>query len=472
MPSSNRVLLSVAICLSIVSLFNASVARAEPSTEPVVARAEALVALIRSDPDEAAVRRFVTEHYAAATLAARPVDRTATMLMRVFGDLRGGAVETVRILGPERAEIVARGREELWVTFDLEVETAPPHGIQGLRIQADQGPPGAGDAASDGPPLSESDALRELDAEIARRAEADLFSGVVMVARDGVPIFSKAVGRADRGLGVSNRIDTMFNLGSINKIFTSVVIHQLVAEAKIRLDAPLAEALPDYPNREIASKITIRQLLEHSSGLGDIFNDTYHESPRDRLRSIADYLPLFVDRPLEFAPGSRQSYSNAGYIVLGLVIEKVTGESYYDIVRRRIFEPAGMHDTASWAIDDIVPNRAVGYTQGREVERDPALPLRSNVLALPARGSSAGGGYSTAPDLVKFATVLARGELLPPGADGPGAGIGIAGGSNGVNAVLEIGAPGERTIVVLSNLDPPSAEGLSRFVRGLLRRVR
>ena len=411
---SSRSLSRVPVRLFLILQSFASIASATPDGPPVAARAEALVALIRSDSGADAVRRFVLENYAASALATRPVDGRVPTLMRVFGDLRGGSVESVRILEAERAELVARGREELWVTFEIEVEAAPPHGILGLRIQADQRPPGGGETEISGPPLTESEALRQIDAEIARRAEMDQFSGVVMVARDGLPLYSKAVGMVDRALGVPNRIDTKFNLGSINKIFTSIVIHQLVAEGKLRLDAPLAEALPGYANREVAAQITVRQLLEHSSGLGDIFNDTYHESPRDRLRSIADYLPLFVLRPLEFAPGSRQQYSNAGYIVLGLVIEKATASSYYEAVAERVFARAGMRDTASWAVDDIVPNRAVGYTQGIERERDPALPLRSNVEALPARGSSAGGGYSTAPDLVRFATALAGGKLLPP----------------------------------------------------------
>jgi CubicO group peptidase (beta-lactamase class C family) len=468
---SGRPSLLLVLALSTVALDSASAARAQPARDPVAERTEAMVTLIRSAPDEAAVARFVGETYAASALAARPVGERVPILMRVLGDLRGGSVESVRILSPTRAEIVARGGE-LWMTISLEIEAAPPHGILGLGIQADQGRPEAGEAAADTTPLDESEALRRIDAEISRRAGQDRFSGVVLVARDGKPLYSRADGLADRGLGVPNRIDTKFNLGSINKIFTSIVVHQLAAEGQLRLDGPLVEALPDYPNRDVAGRVTLRQLLDHSSGLGDFFNDRFDESTRRRLRSLADYLPLFVDDPLEFEPGTARRYSNAGYLVLGLVIERATGRSYYDAVHERIFEPAGMRDTAWWAVDDVVPNRAVGYTQGREIERDPTIELRSNVLALPARGSSAGGGFSTASDLLRFAAALAGGRLLPPGAEGPRAGIGVAGGSDGVNATLEVGEPGAPTLVVLANLDPPAAESLAQLIRGLLRRVR
>jgi len=434
---------------------------------PATTRLEAFVSFATSHPDPAAIERFVAENWAASSLAERPAAVVAGRLRRVFDDLAGARLETRRAIRPDASELVFRTiQADLWITITVEQESSPPFGIVGLAVEADEHP-----AAKEGAvePIGGAEALRRLDAEIDRRAAADEFSGVVLVVRDGEVLLDRAVGWADRGLRVANRPDTSFNLGSINKIFTMVVIHQLAAEGRLRLDAPLADALPDYPDAEVAARITIRQLLDHSSGLGDFFNDRYDATPRDRLRSLADYLPLFAGRPLEFEPGSRRSYSNAGYLVLGLVIEKLTGKSYYDAVRARVFERAGMSDTESWPVDAVVPNRAVGYTRNGDAA-EPSQTLRSNVERLPGRGSSAGGGYSTAADLARFAAALVGGRLLPPGTEGPGAGFGIAGGSEGVNAVLEIGAPGEPTLVVLSNLDPPSAESLARFARGLLGR--
>jgi predicted aspartyl protease len=186
------------------------------------------------------------------------------------------------------------------------------------------------------------------------------------------------------------------------------------------------------------------------------------------LRKNSDYLPLFAEAPLEFEPGTSQRYSNAGFVVLGLIIEKVSGQSYYDYVRDHIAKPAGMTETASYAVDENVPNRAIGQTK-----RGPEGPLpqrRNNTGSLPARGSSAGGGYSTAPDLFRLSQALLADKLLSKQwTDWLFTGkldaakqrnIGVAGGAPGINAVLEIAPP--YTLIVLSNFDPPSAQEVSK----------
>ncbi len=312
------------------------------------------------------------------------------------------------------------------------------------------------------------DLIAALTAAVDRAAAQDLFSGVVLLADDGKPILSRAWGYADAEQKVPNREDTKFNLGSINKIFTQVAIGQLAAAGKLSLDDTVRKHLPDYPS-PAADKITIQQLIEHRSGLGDFFGPEFQKSPSS-IRKISDYLPLFASKPLEFEPGTSQRYSNAGYIVLGLIIERLSGESYYDYVREHIFKPAGMSSTDSFAVDADVPNRATGLTK-----RGPNGPLparQSNAAMLPGRGSSAGGGYSTASDLFRFAQALRTDKLLPKKwtdwvfhGNEP-RGLAIAGGAPGINASLAIGSP--YTLVVLSNYDPPSAEEIARAARPLM----
>jgi CubicO group peptidase (beta-lactamase class C family) len=308
-------------------------------------------------------------------------------------------------------------------------------------------------------------------AAVDKAAAEDRFSGVVMLAKDGRPVMTRAWGYTDPSKTTPNRVDTKFNLGSINKFFTKVAIGQLAAEGKLALTDTIRKHLPDYPS-PAADKITIEQLIEHRSGLGDIFGPGFMAS-RAKLRTLADYEQLFAKEPLQFEPGADQKYSNAGYVVLGLIVEKVSGQSYYDYVRDHITKPLGMSDTASYAVDENVPNRAIGLTK-----RGPEGPLperHANTNTLPARGSSAGGGYSTAADLLKFANALSAGKLLPPkwtnwaftnDFDGTVHNLGIAGGSPGVNALVEIEPP--YTLVVLSNYDPPSAEQIGQAVRPLL----
>ena len=156
--------------------------------------------------------------------------------------------------------------------------------------------------------------------------------------KDDKPIFSKAYGLASKENKTPNNPDTKFNLGSINKIFTRIAIGQLVQQGKISFDDKLGKYLPDYPNRDAAEKVTIRHLITMKSGIGDFFGEKFVRCRRINCRKNSDFIPLFADKPLAFEPGTKEQYSNGGYILLGAIIEKVTGKSYYDYVRENIFK--------------------------------------------------------------------------------------------------------------------------------------
>ena len=248
-----------------------------------------------------------------------------------------------------------------WVEIGMMLAPPPDFGILGWKIDDSPGPGAAPETrkGSDAEVAAAADALLAVD-----RAD-NSFSGVVLIAKDGKPFFHKAYGMANRDFAVPNRPDTKFNLGSINKVFTQVAIAQLAEKGKLSLSDTVRKHLPDYPS-PVADRITIQQLLTMTSGLGDFFGERYDATPKSRFRTLADFLPMFVNEPLLFEPGTSRSYSNAGYIVLGLIIEKVLAESYYDYVRQHIFLPAGMKDTDAYMQDAIVPNRAVGYTRETE----------------------------------------------------------------------------------------------------------
>jgi D-alanyl-D-alanine carboxypeptidase len=247
------------------------------------------------------------------------------------------------------------------------------------------------------------DYLEELDSE-------EKFSGVVLIAKDGNPILERAYGYANRNYDVPNQLDTKFNLGSMNKMFTAIAVMQLVEEGKISVDDRIVDHLPDYPNEDVAASVTIHQLLTHTSGLGDFFTQEYRDTPKDRYKELDDYLPLFVDRSLQFEPGSIGSYSNAGYLVLGLIIEATTGQTYFTYIEENIYQKCGMTDTGSYELDRVVPNIAIGYAGNLRNYGEES----SNVYMLPFKGSSAGGGYSTAHDLLKFSRCFVNHQLLSP----------------------------------------------------------
>jgi CubicO group peptidase (beta-lactamase class C family) len=287
------------------------------------------------------------------------------------------------------------------------------------------------------------------------------FSGVVAVGKRGAVVYLASAGLTKRG-GVKPTSTTAFNLGSINKVFTEILVRQTAAEQGWSLDTTLAGVWPDYPNADVAKAVTVRQLLTHTSGVqGNIFAGD--STARGKRRTLRDYLPLIVDEPLQFKPGTRQAYSNAGYVLLGLLLEQRTKRSYYELVDARIYRFSGMTSAGYFARDSLPDFAAVGTTQ-RSVAGSPLDAPRVNRGALPGRGSSAGGGYASAQDLLLFVQAL-RDKRIP---QGPPPGIGVAGGSPGVNAVLEGDLPGERDLVILANVDPPMAETLSQIIRGWL----
>ncbi len=310
------------------------------------------------------------------------------------------------------------------------------------------------------PAVSQPALISRLSHSLDSLAGLGEFSGVALLAKNGVPVFQRAYGMADREAGRQNNLETAFNIGSINKIFTQIAIMQLRDGGKLDLDSTLAKYWPDYPNQEVARKVTIRQLLRHTSGIGGNIFAAPASGKRNDIRTLGSYLPLFVDAPMQFEPGTRTAYSNAGYVVLGLLIERISGEDYYTYVQRHIFEPAGMTRTASYEVDSLPPNTAIGYTNSDETG-SAKIPLHRNSAELPGRGSSAGGGYSTAHDLLAFLQALRAHRIE----SGPPADLGAAGGSGGLNGDVEGNLPGGYDVIVLANQDPPAAERVAEMVR-------
>jgi len=408
------------------------------------------------------------------------------LFSRVMGDLGRVEMRGVRFDGRSTVTVRASAeRIEDPVTFELVFEEAEPYRIVGLGIDVSPAfpedlppPPDLGDL--DGP------AKAALDRYLRELAAADRFSGTVLLALDGKPVFEGAYGLADRSWEVPNEMDTRFDVGSINKELTKAAVGQLLAAGKLSLDSTVLDLLPDYPNPEVGRKITVRQLLAHTSGLGDIFGPEFFRANKALYRTNEDYFDLFAEKPLLFEPGTDRRYSNAGYIVLGAIVARVSGMPYTEYVERHVFAPAGMTGATFAARDRIVHRVAVGYT-GQGVEPPEDGPdagqegsgggaLHPNLFMLPVVGMGAGSAVATAADLLAFDRALREhrlldsrttewfftGELPPEGteaADEPAAwSIGVAGGAPGVNAILEAGA--HHTVVVLSNLDPPAAEGL------------
>lgn len=257
--------------------------------------------------------------------------------------------------------------------------------------------------------ISQSKLKKELKSYLKRAAEKDVFSGTVLVAKDDKVIFTGAVGMADKRFGVPSNTKTKINLGSMNKMFTAVAIMQLVEEGNLHLDDHLNTFIDEsWLPLEISKKIQIKHLLSHTSGLGSYFNSNYEASAKDSFRHLDDYKVLIKNETLKFKPGTAYSYSNTGMLLLGLVIEEVSGEDYFDYIRKHIYMPAGMENSDSFDLDQPTPNLATGYY----FSPDPGVGWANNNFLLPVKGCPAGGGYSTVEDLYKFARALNSNKLL------------------------------------------------------------
>lgn len=354
--------------------------------------------------------RFIAARYAPAALEQdNPTDR-ADRQARVYLDARGFRIRVIEKSEPAEVVVLARAAlTGLWYRLSLKVEPGPPHRVTEYAAQRVAPPAGAQGK------LSERRLAAEAGAFMDRLAAADAFSGAVLVSRGGRTIFRRAYGLASKAHRAPNRPDTKFNVASVGKLFTAVAVMQLIERGRLSLDDTAGKLLPDYPDRQVAERVTIHHLLSHSSGMGDIHGPEY-VCRRAALRRVLDYLPLFAGRPLSFAPGERMQYSNAGYILLGAVVERVSGDDYFDHVRRHVFAPAGMTDTDFYESDADTPNLAAGYTNFEDLGDDNFRfrlgPRRNTSLYAAAKGNPQGGAYSTADDLLRFAEALRSGRLL------------------------------------------------------------
>ncbi|TGW19181.1 class A beta-lactamase-related serine hydrolase [Stenotrophomonas maltophilia] len=391
------------------------------------------------------------------------------------GPLR--VLETIQST-PNRAKLLVMGQlneRAMWVTAGMDPDS-PSH-LKQFQIEGTETPDKYKPARVALPVLM-ADATAKLE---ALRAQ-DALSGALLVARNGEVLLDWHGGEADREGGVPVDADTRFRLASSNKMFTSVGILQLVQAGRLGLDDTIGRHLPDYPNKAVAGTVTVRQLLTHTSGLGDFFGDDFDQYSAS-LKTLDDYVQRFAKDPPQFTPGSQDSYSNYGFIVLGRIIEAVSGQSYYAYVEEHILRPAGMAGTGFEPETVTVPQRAVAYTKqdGQWMRETKSLPWR---------GMSAGGGYSTVGDMMKFAEALQSGKLVSPAllqqattaqnhkgwygygfmvqGEGREHQYGHEGGSPGSNSAIVVLPAQGYVIVGLANVDP---DAIGNVVNYIARRV-
>jgi CubicO group peptidase (beta-lactamase class C family) len=309
----------------------------------------------------------------------------------------------------------------------------------------------------------------------------DDFSGVILVSHNDKAIETRAYGLSSIEFNIKNNLETKFNIASITKMFTAVATLQLYEQKKIKLNIPIGQYLTNYPNKLIRDSVTVHQLLTHTSGLNNFYVADLDNIKNSEYKKVSDFVPLFVNDTLLSKPGTKYDYSASGFVILGLIIEKVSGKNYYDYIKNNVLKPAKMFNTSELEIDSIVSNKANGYTSMFGENKI----LKKNDYYL-TKASPAGFYYSTVSDLFNFSKALRNYKLLQkettklmfkPKVKGYntylGYGVDIdkrynqtilghSGGWYGIHCELMDFMNDHYTVVILSNIDDGGSTGASK----------
>ena len=240
------------------------------------------------------------------------------------------------------------------------------------------------------------------------------FSGCISVIKDGEVIFQKNYGYADLSNEVCNKINTKFATASAGKVFVAVGILQLIEDGKLQFDNKIGDLL-DFDLKKIDGRITVKQLLCHTSGIPDYFDESimsdydelWKDYPNYKIRKSSDLIPIFIDKPMMYPAGEKFQYNNTGFVILGLIIEKLTGQLFDEYLKKNIFEPCSMFDTGYYELDRLPKNCANSYIYDEKREE-----YYTNIYSVDVKGTGAGGAFTTVLDVDKFWTNLLDAKLI------------------------------------------------------------
>ena len=391
----------------------AAPAPAHPSAQAARAgdptRALQLLLQAINSGDTARVARYAERWYDPRHLEeSGGVTRAVQRWMEVHALYGPLEVDSLVAADSMQARAWLRGRlTRAWIDLRVVVDSAPPHLVTRLGLGRGVRPPFAEARRAR---VSRAELPTHLDGWMREMADGGYFSGAVAVRDAGGTVFEGAYGLADREARTPNAVRTCFDVASVGKMFTAVAVLQLAEAGRLDLDAPVGRYVPSLP-AQVGGRVTVRQLLEHSSGLGELGAGL--DNAMAVTRTVPEMVRLLTDTTLAFPPGSRFAYSNRGFLVLGAVVEAVTGADYFQYVQDHVFRPAGMEDTGFFPHGSAVPHRAVRYSRYPDLRGGfipgPDRPSNAN---MDQRGGPAGGACASVRDLARFGEALLSGRLL------------------------------------------------------------
>lgn len=379
---------------------------------PAERRLKELLAAVESGSSER-IRNLIETAYAPEVLRRTNVDGAVQYYLAMHDRSRGLEVDSLRATPTEAAALLRSELTGLWEQLSVRVEPGPPHRLldfASFQIEPPQHPLShAG--------VSDEARAREIERIAGRLTEANVFSGVVLVAKDDSVLYQGTFGEADRERGLPIRPDTRFPLASITKTFVTVAVAKLVEEGKLSWEDPLGKFYPDFPLTAAREKVRLKHLVTHTSGLEDFTGYCRRSACPETYGSMADYVrvaALAQGDSLAYEPGTRSMYNNANFSLLGGIIERVSGQPFYEYIRENILGPAEMEDT-DLSDPGRVPERlAVGYDkrytdQGVRVTGKARPPEPYAGYPAPFMGA-----HATTRDLLRYATALRSGRILGP----------------------------------------------------------
>jgi CubicO group peptidase (beta-lactamase class C family) len=387
---------AVAGCLAIAAF---------AGTAPVDFGEQFIRAVNSADPE--LQKTLLRSAFSPATLDEVGIDRLLGLVQRLHGEYapltyhHSDTLTFEKPGGPSRVmHIYARkAGNAMWSDFQFRLDPAAPHQLATIAFIAEVSEPISLPNGS----IDRSDTLRWLGEYIDKLEKETDLSGSLLIAKGEQIVFERYFGFADAARKRRVDRDTLFNLGSGNKMFTALAIARLVEAGSLRYDDPVTRYVSGFSDPAKAAAISIHHLLSHTSGLGEYWSGQQDESIA-RCTKISEHLPFVFRAGFRAAAGSGYSYCNSNFIVLGAVIEKASGEDYFEFIRETVYRPAGMAASDSYLFGAAGPALAEPLTR---------KPGGGWVLAPhKARGSAAGGGYSHARDMLRFSRALASGRIV------------------------------------------------------------
>jgi CubicO group peptidase (beta-lactamase class C family) len=436
---------------------------------------------------------FISENYDQNVLKRAPLSMVVNMNMEFYYQTGGLGYKLIKV-HPSAANSIAADLYNKLTESYVKIQI-PVRDTISLKINwfIASGPVVANDSYDQAKEISGEDMLERINICLEKMTEDDEFSGALLIAKDGDPLLKKAIGDASKSYQIKNKTNTKFNIASVGKIFTGIAVMQLAEQGSLSYEDTVSKYVgAEWLKPGVASAIQIKHLLTHTSGLGDYFQDAYSQNDVQVFRKLSDYKTLLADDELAFEPGTKFSYSNSGMIILGVIIEKVSGMPYFDYLEKHIFVPAGMKNTGGFYKDRPVENRATGYTK---VYENDEVTFNNNQFTRVMKGSPSGGAYSTVEDFLQLDRAIRSNKLLSventnllfEGRPELNAGFhsygffleegnsgriaSHSGDGRGVNAEFSMYLDNGYTIIILSNYSRPSAKIMADVIGALMNKL-